>query len=240
VVITALPSVAAAQAAVFGADGLAGGFRAGSILIEMGHSAAGAKEAAAGLAARGVAVLEAPARGTPVDAKNGKLVIPVAGEAAAVERVMPVLTALGEKIVAVGSSGSAETMAVLAGAVHAAATLAAAEILQLAERRGIAPATLLEFCAGQGALGAAIVEALRPRDTPRSLAASHTIGAVLHDLDAALGLARADGLSLRQIELCREIWAALGRDRGPDDDHATILTWLAAKATPETPGGAQS
>jgi len=237
VVITALPSVAAARTAVFGADGLAAGFRTGSILIEMGHSAAAAKEAMAGLAGRGVAVLEAPARGTPVDAKNGKLVIPVAGDAAAVQRVMPVLTALGEKIVATGSSGSAETMAALAGAVHAQATLAAAEILQLAERRGITPATLLEFCAGQGALGAAIVEALRPRDTPRSLTASHAIGAVLNDLDATLDLARAEGLLLQQTALCREIWTALGSDRGPDDDHAAIARWLATRAKPETPDG---
>ncbi|HTP83979.1 MAG TPA: NAD(P)-dependent oxidoreductase [Alphaproteobacteria bacterium] len=239
VVLTVLPSVDAARATVFGPDGLAGGFRPGSILIEMGHSAApAAKEQMAELVARGVAVLEAPARGTPVDAKKGKLVIPVAGDTAAVERVMPVLTALSEKITATGPAGSAETMAVLAGAVHAAATLAAAEILQLAERRGIAPAAFLEFCAGQGTLGAAIVEALRPRETPRSLAASHTIGAVLDDLDATLALARTDGLSLQQTELCRELWAALGRDRGPDDDHTAVVRWLATRPKPEPPGGA--
>ena len=236
VVITALPSVEAARAAVFGADGLAAGFRPGSILIEMGHSAAATNEEAAELAARGVAVLEAPARGTSVDARHGKLVIPVAGDTAAVERVMPVLQRLGEKVVVAGPIGSAEAMAVLAGAVRAAGALAAAEILQMAERRGITPATLLEFCAGQGVLGSAIVEALRPRETPLSLAATHTIGAVLNDLDATLDLARAEGLTLRQTELCREIWAALGRDRGPDDDHASIVRWLAATTKPEGPG----
>src|SRR6185437_13806081 len=140
VVITVLPSVEAARAAVFGADGLAGGFRAGSILIEMGHSAAAVKDAMAELAARGVAVLEAPAQGTPVDARKGKLVIPVAGDAAAVERVMSVLTTLGEKVVAAGPAGSAEAVAVLAGAVRAACVLAAAEVLQTAEKQGIAPA----------------------------------------------------------------------------------------------------
>ncbi len=238
VVITVLPSVEAARATVFGADGLAAGFRSGSILIEMGHSAAAvAKEPMAELAARGVSVVEAPARGTPVDAKNGKLVIPVAGDPAAVERVMPVLAALGEKVVATGPTGSAEIMAVLAGAAHAAGVLAAAEILQMAERRGIAPARLLEFCAGQGALGAAVIEALRPRETPRSLAATHTIAAVLQDLDATLDLARAEGLSLRQAELCRDIWAALSRDRGPDDDHASMARWLASIPKPEEPGG---
>jgi 3-hydroxyisobutyrate dehydrogenase-like beta-hydroxyacid dehydrogenase len=236
VVITVLPSVEAARATVFGPEGLASGFRPGSILIEMGHScAAAAKEQMAELAARGVAVLQAPARGTPVDAKNGKLVIPVAGEAVAVERVMPVLTALGEKITATGPAGSAETMAALAGAVQAAATLAAAEVLQLAERRGIAASTFLEFCAGQGALGAAIVQALRPRETPRSLAASHSIGAILSDIEATLAIAGAEGLALPQAELCRELWAALSRDRGPDDDHAAIVRWLATQPKPETP-----
>jgi len=239
VVITVLPSVDAARATVFGPDGLAGGLRPGSILIEMGHSAApAAKEQMAELVARGVTVLEAPARGTPVDAKKGKLVIPVAGDTAAVERVMPVLTALGEKITATGPAGSAETMAVLAGAVQAAAVLAAAEILQIAERRGIAPATFLEFCAGQGALGAAVVEALRPRETPRSLAASHSIGAVLNDVEATLAIAGAEGLALRQAELCRELWGALSRDRGPDDDHAAIVRWLATRSKPEAPDAA--
>ncbi len=235
VVITVLPSAAAAREAVFGARGLADGFRAGSVLIEMGHSVTAARpEAVEELARRGVTLLEAPVTGTPVDAKAGRLVIPVAGDVAAVERVMPVLKALGEKVVPTGPIGSGAVMAALAGAVRAAATLAAAEALLVAARAGLTPAAVLEFCAGQGALGAAVVEALRPRETPLSLAATHTIGAVVDELGATLARARAEGLTLREIELCREIWAALRQARGADDDHATIARWLAAAPKPDS------
>ena len=236
VVITVLPSSEAARDAVFGTYGLADGLREGTVLIEMGHSVAGVvPDAVERLAARGTALLEAPARGTPVDAKNGKLTIPVAGDTAAAERVMPVLKALGDKVVPTGSIGSGAVLAALAGAVRAAATLAAAEALVAGERAGVAPAALLEFCAGQGTLGAAIVEALKPRDEPLSLVATHTIGAVLDELDAALARARAEGLALRQMELCRELWAALKDSRGPDDDHATIVRWLGTAAVPPKP-----
>lgn len=240
VIITVLPSVEAARSAVFGADGVAhlnqtGGGKPGRILIEMGHAAV-TEERMAELAERGLTVLEAPMCGTPVDAKNGRLVIPVAGDAAAVERVMPVLTTLGEKVVATGPIGSGAVMAALAGALRAVGVLAAAELLQLGERHGVAPAALLEFCAGQGAVGAAVVEALRPRDTPTSLAATHTIGAVQQDLEATVTLAQQDGMPLRQTELAREIWGAVARDRGADDDHATVARWLAAQAKPPPDG----
>src|SRR5579885_2392620 len=123
-------------------------------------------------------------------------------------------------------------MAALAGSVRAAATLAAAEALVIAEREGLTAAAFLEFCARQGALGAAVVDALRPRESPRSLAAAHTVDTVVADLDEALALARAGGLTLRQAELCREIWTALKAERGSEDDHESIVRWTAARAVP--------
>jgi 3-hydroxyisobutyrate dehydrogenase-like beta-hydroxyacid dehydrogenase len=234
VIVTALPSAAELRQTISGQGGLAEGFRPGTVLIDLGSTGtAAAKEFATELAAREVTFLEAPVIGTSVDARNGRLVVPVAGDAAAVERVMPVLKTLGEQVVPTGPIGSGAVMAALAGSVRAAATLAAAEALVIAEREGLTAAAFLEFCARQGTLGAAIIEALRPRDTPRSLEAAYTVGAIVSDLDASLALAHAGGLTLRQAELCREIWAALKAAHGSEDDHDSIVRWSAEHAAPK-------
>jgi putative dehydrogenase len=65
VVITALPSVAAMEAAFFGADGLAAGAHAGLVVVEASTLPLAAKERCRdGMAARGAVVLDAPVSGT--------------------------------------------------------------------------------------------------------------------------------------------------------------------------------
>ncbi len=231
VVITVLPSADAVRETALGTDGLVGGLRPGFTLIDMGMSGAShARKLAEELAVRGAAFLEAPACGTPVNAKAGRLVIPVGGDAAVIDRVMPVLRSLGEHVVPTGTVGSATMTAALADYVRAAAVLAAGEALLLAGRAGMGPATLLDFCRSLGALGPAIDDALRPQAEPRSLAAGHTLGMLVGDLDTTLELARNAGLDLPFAAKCREGWAAVLDALGPAEDHAAVLRWLAARA----------
>lgn len=234
VVITVLPSGAAVREVALGRDGLVHGFPQRGVLVDMGTSGAGETKAlAAALVPHGIALLDAPACGTPADAKAGKLTIPVGGDNAVIDRLMPVLSALGERILRTGPIGSGNAAAALADHLRAAALLAIGEALLIARHGDITPAALIDLCDSFGALGPAIGETLRRRVLTRSFDSGHTLDTVVRGLDIALGIAREAGLSVRFTALCQELWVAARRDLGSEEDHTAIVRWL--EATARTP-----
>jgi len=235
VVITVLPSVAEVREVAFGQIGLVHGFRSGGTLIDMGTSGGEAMKQLAGeLAPRGIALIEAPVCGTPMEAKAGRLLIPVAGDAAAIERCMPVFEALG-RVERTGAVGSATAAAALADYVRAASLLAACEALLLGRQAGIEPPALVALLDGSGLLSPVLAGALRDRILTRKFDSGQTLDTVLTDLKNALALARDAGLNLRFAALCHELWEAAHRERGSEEDATAILRWLEANAPAKPP-----
>ena len=143
-VITVLPTAADVRAVALGRASLADAKRPRCVLVDMGTSgAAETKALAEALAPRGIPVLEAPVCGTPMDAKAGRLIIPVGGEEALIERCMPVFQALGRQVLRTGPLGSAHAGAALAEYLRAAGMLAAGEALAVAHKLGMAPQALV-------------------------------------------------------------------------------------------------
>src|ERR1700724_1143105 len=94
IIITVLPSADALRDVLYGWEGLAGGFKPGGVVIDMGTSDPLATiDLAKQLAERGIHLIDAPALGTPADARAGKLTPAIAGEGAAGERRPPVFHA---------------------------------------------------------------------------------------------------------------------------------------------------
>jgi 3-hydroxyisobutyrate dehydrogenase-like beta-hydroxyacid dehydrogenase len=91
VVVTMLRHGREVEAVAFGPEGLAEGFGSGSLLLDTSSSEPWYTRKTAGrLAARGVAMVDAPVSGAEAGARNAELVFMVGGEPAAVERVRPV------------------------------------------------------------------------------------------------------------------------------------------------------
>ena len=81
VVITVLPSADALRDVLYGWEGLAGGFKPGGVVIDMGASdPLSTVDLAKQLAERGIDLIDAPALGTPADARAGKLTLVIGGE----------------------------------------------------------------------------------------------------------------------------------------------------------------
>jgi len=145
VIITMLPSPAAVEEATLGPAGILSGARAGSVLLEMstGPPALARRLAMAGEAA-GIDVLDAPVSGGPPGAHAGTLAIMVGGGGDVMERVRPLLEAMGTMIVHMGPSGAGQATKLcnnLLAGVHMAAL---AESVALARREGLDPGALLE------------------------------------------------------------------------------------------------
>ena len=119
----------------------------GSIVIDMSSSApAGTRELAAMLAARGVTLVDAPVSGGTRGAEAGSLTIMIGSDnRAAVERIRPILSAMGQKLFETGGSGTGHAMKALNNFIAGTNFLAAAEALVVGRRFGLDPALMTDI-----------------------------------------------------------------------------------------------
>jgi 3-hydroxyisobutyrate dehydrogenase len=100
----------------------------------------------------GRTMLDAPVSGSTGPARDGKLSWLVAGTGSAVDAARPVLEALGERVLVVGTGQEASRLKLVVNTWMTAATVAMADTLAACDRLGIARSALIEVVAG-GPLG---------------------------------------------------------------------------------------
>lgn len=103
-----------------------------------------AREAAATLAARGVAYLDAPVSGGLNGARAGNLTVMVGGDARALDEIRPLLLSFATKVVHMGASGTGFAMKAVNNTMLAIHLVSAAEGVRALEREGIDATTALE------------------------------------------------------------------------------------------------
>jgi 3-hydroxyisobutyrate dehydrogenase len=111
-----------------------------------------AREIAAALDARGVAMIDAPVTGSAPRAQDGTLTIMCGGPPERFERARPVLEAMGRLIVHVGELGQGQMLKLINNTLGAANASAMAEALLLAKATGVDLDALVQVVsAGSGA-----------------------------------------------------------------------------------------
>ena len=109
VVVSCLPDAPEVREAHLGSAGTARGAAKGAIVIDCSTTAAeGARAVARDLATSGLEFLDAPVSGGQKGATEGTLTFFVGGEAAALERAMPVFRAMGKRVTHLGGSGAGQ------------------------------------------------------------------------------------------------------------------------------------
>jgi 3-hydroxyisobutyrate dehydrogenase len=145
VAITMLPDSKVVRRAVLGEEaspGLASRMPRGGIVVDMSSSFPPDTQALAeDLAEHGVSVVDAPVSGGVGKAVTGTLAIMAGGAAADVERVTPVLQAMGQ-VHPTGPLGSGHAMKALNNYVSAAGLIATCEALVIGRRFGLDPAVM--------------------------------------------------------------------------------------------------
>jgi len=240
VIITALPSAAQLREVCFGWQGLATGFKTGGIVLDVGltdplETVALAKE----LEAHGVTLVDAPAFGTPDDAKEGKLTLLVGGSDAAVERCRPVLDKLGSRVIRAGATGSAQAAGAIADYLRAARLLAASEAIRLGSQFGFEADNLLKVVDMLG--GADIAKVLASEVATRRFRTGLQLGVLRANVDLAAQLSEKAGVILPMLAATNEAWAKAEARLGYGVDHSSVIKWLetlvpeAPKTEPESP-----
>ena len=145
VVLTCLPTVEAVEHVAAGEDGVLSGMRAGQALFEMSTSSpALVSRLDAAFSAKGMHFLDAPITGGAVGARNGKLTVLVGGDKPSFDRFAPVLSALGDRLIHVGPSGTGIVTKLVNNCASQTTALVLAEIFALGLAAGAAPLPLWE------------------------------------------------------------------------------------------------
>jgi L-threonate 2-dehydrogenase len=149
IVVSLLPSAAALEAAALGEDGLATAGRDGLVLIECSTLPIAAKEAVrAGLAARGVAMLDCPLSGTGAQAAKKDLVAFASGEEAAFEAAKAALHGYCKSALYLGPFGNGSKMKFVANLLVSIHNVAAAEALTMGMKAGLDPQLVYDAVIG--------------------------------------------------------------------------------------------
>ncbi len=145
-IVVALASESAVEAALFGDAGVAGGVRAGTIILDMGTFGLELKRSVAErFAKHGANVLDTPVSGTGSQAATRDLVVFASGEQAAFEKARTALEAFARDVRYVGEFGNGSKLKYIANLLVTIHNLSTAEAMVLAAKAGIDGTMLLDM-----------------------------------------------------------------------------------------------
>jgi 3-hydroxyisobutyrate dehydrogenase len=225
--ITMLPDGKVVRQAVLeGRDPAVEGLGAGALVLDMSSSnPVDTQRLARDLAARGLAVLDAPVSGGVKRALDGTLSIMVGGAAADLERVRPVFVAMGRTITLCGPAGAGHAMKALNNYLSAAGLVAMCEALVVGEAFGLDPGTMVDvFNSSTGKSNATEVKG-RQFVVSRTFAAGFTTGLMVKDLRTAADVATHLELDMPNLKQAVAYWADANGKLGPSADHTEIFRY---------------
>jgi 3-hydroxyisobutyrate dehydrogenase len=219
-VITMLPTSREVFAVV---DAMGESLAPGAVLVEMSSGLPSATQAlAARLAARGVAVVDAPVSGGVAKARTGELAIMVGGPDDAVARIHPLLAAMGTTILRTGGVGTAHAMKALNNLVSAAGFIAAVEALLIGKRFGLDPAVMVDVLNASTGMNNTTQRKLKQFVLSRSFDSGFGLDLMVKDVATALAVAAEGGTPAPLSAQVRELWAAAQAVLGHGQDHTAM------------------
>lgn len=202
-IVTDSPDV---EEVALGERGVIHGIGPGGLYIDMSTiSPAVARKVSAAFAGKGAAMLDAPVSGGDKGAREGSLSIMVGGHEAAFAAALPILQAMGGRIVHVGGPGMGQTVKLCNQVICGLNLLATAEGLALAAKAGADVERVLQVVTG-GAAGSWMLENLGPKMAAGDYAPGFMVKLQQKDLRLALEEAAALELPLPGTALVQQLF----------------------------------
>jgi 3-hydroxyisobutyrate dehydrogenase-like beta-hydroxyacid dehydrogenase len=224
VVFLCLPSI---EASLEVAGGLAGG-GALQVLVETSTvGPAAMRELASLMAARGVAVVDAPVSGGPRGAQAGTLSLMQAGSKDALARVLPQLSAIATHRFDVGAEpGLAQVCKLVNNAISAAGMVAACEATVVGVKAGLDAGTLLAAINAGSGRNAATLDKFPKAILTGSFDYGGPLGLMLKDLSLFIAEASACGVAGVMAPAALQAWQEAVHRSGFDADYSRLIRHL--------------
>lgn len=225
VVVAMLPDDDAVAAVMLGEQGVLAALPPGGIAIDMGTSSpASTTRIAAAFAQRALAFVDAPVMGGVPFARDGTLDIMAGGDAAAIERSMPLFAAMSRKTYRCGPSGSGHALKCIANFANASTFVTFLEAMAMGRKFGLETGLMSEalaaMCTGrQHPLEKKIVAHVLTRRYGTGMA----MGLIAKDTGIAARLGRDIGARHDIAEHTHALWKEAADRYGFDRDQSEIV-----------------
>lgn len=173
------------------------------------------------LASTGADFVDAPVSGGVAGATAGRLTIMAGGDAAAVDRVEPLLEVLGT-VKRTGPVGSGHALKALNNLLSATHLLVSSEAILAGERFGLDPAVMLEVINSSSGRSFSTEYKWPTFVLPETYDSGFALRLLVKDATIAVDLARAVGLPSRLGEAALELWREAAEVLPPEADHTEI------------------
>jgi len=229
IVVTMLPTGAIVRQALLDDEGgaLAAALAKDTIVVDMSSSEpVGTQELGNALAARGVALVDAPVSGGVPRAEAGTLTLMLGGDEAAIARARPVLEAMGKQLFPTGPLGSGHAMKALNNYVAAASFIASTEALRVGRRFGLDPATMMDIMNASTGRNFNSEMTMKQHVISGTYATGFQLGLMAKDVKIAADMADGLGFDAPLATLARKLWAEAREKLGERADFtAAIKHW---------------
>jgi len=221
----------AAEAVLFGPDGVAAGGAAGKLVVDFSSIApASARAFAARLEKEcGMGLVDAPVSGGTVGAAQGTLAIMAGGKAEHIERVRPVIAHLAQRFTRMGDAGAGQVTKLCNQIIVGCLFPVIAEAVRLAEAAGVDARALPAALKG-GFADSLPLQVFGARMAAREF--TPPLGAVstmLKDLENAAAVARDRDVPLPMARTAAELYRLLAAQGRGAEEPTVLIDLLAGK-----------
>lgn len=218
----------AAEAVLFGPQGVAEDAAPGTIVVDFSSIApAAARAFAARLEEKGLGLVDAPVSGGVAGAEKGTLAIMAGGREAHVERVRPVVMHLAQRFTRMGDSGAGQATKLCNQVIVGSLIAVIAEAVRLAEAAGVDATRLPEALKG-GFADSAPLQIFGARMAARRFEPSLGSAAImLKDLENAAAVAKDKAVPLPMASTAVQLYRLLAAQGKADKEISTLIELLA-------------
>lgn len=181
-IITMVSDSPDVQEVVAGSEGVLGGIRPGSVVMDMSTiSPQVERDLDRQLQEKGCALVDAPVSGGDVGAQNATLAIMAGGDREAFDRAVPIFQTMGKTITYCGPVGSGQLTKLCNQILVAVTLMGVSEALVFAGKNGLDQRVMIEAVKG-GAAGSWQLSNLAPRVVNRDFAPGFMVDLIQKDL----------------------------------------------------------
>jgi 3-hydroxyisobutyrate dehydrogenase len=226
VVVLMLPGSAVVEDVLIDAD-LLDALSSDTILVDMSSSEPSRTKALAARASvQGQTLIDAPVSGGVRGAETGALTIMVGAPDEVFAQVLPMLQAMGSRVVHAGSVGAGHAVKALNNLMSASHLLASSEAMLTGMAFGLDPAVILEVVNGSSGRSGSTQLKWPDYILTGTYGSGFSMQLMVKDMRIALDLARQTGIPARSAALAVELWSQALDALPPGADHTEIARWL--------------
>ena len=227
IVITMLPNGQVVRDVVFGENGLAAGFKPGSLLLDTSSAEPWiTRETAGRLAEQSVDMVDAPVSGAEEGARTATLVFMCGGSDGAVARARPLLETMGKHVFHVGPLGAGHTMKAINNVTTALSYLCTAEALLIGKSYGLNAKAMLDVMNVSTGYSFATQNRFLLDVITRKFEDQFRLDLMLKDMGIAEQLASAHNLPVPMTEIGRARWQKAVETLGPGAVTTEIVRYV--------------